>query len=99
MPAIADDRALRIQGSLPGEVDGGAAGDPHGVREAGGLAQLDRVHVFDLKNVASHDCTAPPSTLMPCPVTAPLTTQKCTASATSAGSMSRPMGCLRARSC
>jgi len=55
MPAIAEDRALRIQGSLPGEVDGGAASDAHGVREAGGLGQLGRVYVFYLKIVASHD--------------------------------------------
>ncbi len=39
----------------------------HRVREAAGPCQLGRVDPFE-----AHDCTAPPSTLMACPVTAAL---------------------------
>ena len=41
-----------------------------------------------------HDCTAPPSTLMPWPLIAPLSTHSRRSSATSSTVTSRPIGCL-----
>ena len=64
----------------------------HRVREAGRAGQLRRVDPLE----TAHDWTAPPSTLMPCPVIAALCTHSSTASATSSGSISRPIGWRRA---
>ena len=62
----------------------------HGVGEARRAGQGLRV---DPLHLSHHDCTAPPSTLIPCPVTAPLSTQSITADATSSTVTRRPIGC------
>ena len=70
-----------------GSRPGGDLG-PDGMREPrrpGQGVRVDAPH-------GGHDCTAPPSMLMPCPLTAPLSTQSRIVWATSAGETSRLFG-------
>src|SRR5690625_3058906 len=90
---VTDDDAVGVEGGLSGQINRAcpAAGD--GVAEALGRAEFGWVNAFE-----RHDCTAPPSTLIPCALMAPLLMHAHTASATSSGSTRRSMGCRRSKS-
>src|SRR5690606_24802357 len=87
---VADDRPGPVERGLAGEVDGAAAVGDNGVAEPARRGELRRVDAFE-----RHDWTAPPSTLMPCPLIAPFCTQASTAAATSSGCTSRWLGWRR----
>ncbi len=82
-----DDLSVGIERRLPGQVDRHGPVGAYGVAETSGLCQIGGVDAFE-----AHDWTAPPSTLMPCPLMPPLATHAMTAAATSEGSTRRPIG-------